>query len=193
MFGDRLFIMSLVDLTVMEQIARIIVAAALVITAAAASAAMYGLYRRTMADERELYSKRSAYTVADYAADVRCDICFDDIGDEEVSQCRCGKVFHRTCAEPTGECPYCGTPYSGFLPPRPARHITCPRCGNVMNGNICSCGTVLPDPDGTFLCRCGERVSVDEEMCHRCGMMFGSRVCTVKKQFIPNQRWVSRW
>ncbi len=174
----------------MEQIARIIIATALIVTVIAAAAAMYGLYRRTRAEERDLYSRKSAYTVADYSADVRCDICFDDIGDEEVSQCRCGKVFHRTCAEPTGECPYCGAPYGDFDPPRPARHITCPRCGNVMNGNICSCGTVLPDPDGTFLCRCGERLSVDDEMCHRCGMMYGSRICTVKKQFIPNRRWV---
>lgn len=170
----------------MEQIARIVIAAAFAATLVLSAIAMAGLYRRTMRDERDLYSRKSAYTTADYRADIRCDICFDDIGEEEVAQCKCGKVFHVTCAEPTGECPYCGTRYSDFQPPRPARHITCPRCGNLMNGNICSCGTVLPDPDGTFLCRCGERLSVDEEVCHRCGMMYSSRIATVKKQFIPN-------
>ena len=173
----------------MDDLIRIVIVSALIVTAAASALAILGMYRRTMKEERELNSKKSAYTTADYHADVRCDICFDDIGEEEVSQCRCGKVFHLSCAEPTGECPYCGTPFRDFLPPRPARHITCPRCGNMMNGNICSCGTVLPDADGTFICGCGERLSVNDEVCHRCGMMFASRISTVKKPFIPNERW----
>ena len=173
----------------MDDLVRIVIASALIVTAAASALAIYGMHRRTKEEERKLNSKKSAYTTADYRADVRCDICFDDIGEEDVSQCRCGKVFHLSCAEPTGECPYCGAPFKDFLPPRPARHITCPRCGNVMNGNICSCGTVLPDADGTFLCRCGERLSVNDEVCHRCGMMFESGIATVKKQFIPNERW----
>lgn len=129
----------------------------------------------------------SSFTTADYAADVRCDICFDDIGDEMVSQCKCGKTFHLTCAEPTGSCPYCGTEFKDFLPPRRARHITCPRCGEILNGNICSCGTIVPDADKTFECKCGERVHMNESMCRRCGLTFDKGVFHVKKENIPNQ------
>ena len=60
-----------------------------------------------------------------------------------------------------------------------------------MNGNICDCGTILPDPDQTFECRCGERVSVKvgnvETICRRCGRIFSKNVMRVKKEFIPNR------
>lgn len=148
------------------------------------------LYRRERVFTRELEDRlRNGYsfTTADYDADVKCDICFDDIGSETVSECRCGKTYHLSCAEPTGECPYCGAPFSDFKEPRPSRHIACPRCGEIMNGNICSCGTIIPDPDETFLCRCGDRVSVNDAMCRRCGRTFGSAIHNVRKEFIPNE------
>ena len=135
----------------MDPVYRTVIAISLIITAAAAAIALYRLYSSTMKEERALGNERSAYTTADYHADQRCEICFDDIGDEPGSQCgTCGTTFHLSCAEPTGECPYCNTPFRDFLPPRPARHVTCPRCGNLMNGNICSCGTEIPDADGSF-------------------------------------------
>ena len=115
----------------MDPVYRTVIAISLVITAAAAAIALYRLYRSTMDEEKAMREKDSAYTTADYRADLRCEICFDDIGDEPVSQCgKCGKTFHLSCAEPTGECPYCGTRFEDFLPPRPPRHVTCPRCGN---------------------------------------------------------------
>ena len=172
----------------MDPVYRTVIAISLVITAAAAAIALYRLYRSTMDEEKAMKEKDSAYTTADYRADLRCEICFDDIGDEPVSQCgKCGKTFHLSCAEPTGECPYCGTRFEDFLPPRPPRHVTCPRCGNPMNGNICSCGTVIPDADGSFVCRCGERVSKGEGMCRRCGRTFRTVMSSVKKQYIPRE------
>lgn len=158
--------------------------------AATAFMAASVLFRRERAFEHELAERRRngySFTTADYGADMKCDICFDDIGSEQVSECTCGKVYHTSCAEPTGECPYCGAPYASFRDPRPPRHVTCPRCGEVMGGNICSCGTVIPDSDGTFLCRCGDRASVDDAICRRCGRTFGSSVCAVRKEFIPNR------
>jgi hypothetical protein len=56
-----------------------------------------------------------------------------------------------------------------------------------MNGNICSCGTVIPDADGSFVCRCGERVSKGEGMCRRCGRTFRTEMSSVKKQYIPRE------
>ena len=171
----------------METWMRILIIACLTLTAAAAFIHIIYVGHRIDKSKDELGKKHSEYNTGDYDADVRCDICFDDIGDETVSQCRCGKTFHLTCAEPTGQCPYCGTDFKDFLPPRPARHITCPRCGNPMNGNICECGTILPDPDRTFVCRCGERLNVGDKICHRCGRQFDSRVTRVKKEFIPHR------
>ena len=172
----------------MDPALQIITAICLLAAASAASVGLLRLNRRIEDEEAKMGSKRSAFSTEDYHADGACDICFDSIGDEPVSQCRCGKTFHLSCAEPTGECPYCGTPFSEFIPPRPARHVTCPRCGNPVEGNICSCGTVIPDGDGTFLCGCGERLSVSESICHRCGRMYESRVVNVDKRFIPHSR-----
>ena len=171
----------------MEMWMRIVILACLTVTAVVSAFHVAYTGRRIGRSKDEIRGKISEYTTADYHADIRCDICFDDIGDEPVSQCRCGKVYHLTCAEPTGQCPYCGADFKDFMPPRPARHITCPRCGEMMNGNICACGTILPDPDGTFECRCGERVRTGEAMCRRCGRVFDSRIMRVKKEFIPNQ------
>ena len=175
----------------MEMWMRILIVACLSVTAMASIVHVI-LVGKRIGESKEIAQKKiSEYTTGDYNADVRCDICFDDIGDEMVSQCRCGKTFHLTCAEPTGNCPYCGADFKDFLPARPARHVTCPRCGNVMHGNICECGTILPDPDYTFECRCGERISVKkgnvQSMCRRCGRLFDSKVMRVKKEFIPNR------
>ena len=171
----------------MEMWMRALIIVCLSVTAAAALIHVVYVGRRIGRGKDEIRDRVSGYTTGDYDADVRCDICFDDIGDEMVSQCRCGMTFHLSCAEPTGQCPYCGTEFKDFLPPRPARHITCPRCGELMSGNICSCGTILPDPDGTFECRCGERVKAGEAMCRKCGRLFDSRGMRVKKEFIPNR------
>ena len=153
----------------MEMWMRALIVVCLSVTAVAALIHVVYVGRKIGRGKDAIRDKVSGYTTGDYDADVRCDICFDDIGDEMVSQCRCGMTFHLSCAEPTGQCPYCGTDFKDFLPPRPARHITCPRCGNLMNRNICECGTILPDPDGTFECRCGERVKAGEAMCRKCG------------------------
>ena len=171
----------------MDPTLRILIAIFLMSAAVASAAAMYRLKRELDADDESLTKTESAYTVEDYGADIRCDICFDDIGDERVSQCKCGKVFHLSCAEPTGECPYCGTPFSDFEEPREPRHVTCPRCGERMTSNICSCGTVVPDADGTFECGCGERIGIGEHMCRKCGRMYEKRIVKVNKRFIPHR------
>lgn len=55
-----------------------------------------------------------ATVIASEDAEMKCDICFDLIGNESVSKCPCGKIFHRSCAEPTGFCPYCNRKFSEF-------------------------------------------------------------------------------
>lgn len=55
-----------------------------------------------------------ATVIASEDAELKCDICFDLIGDETLSKCPCGKIFHRSCAEPTGFCPYCNRVFSEF-------------------------------------------------------------------------------
>ena len=150
--------------------------------------AMLRTGRRYTGYVEDLLSTKSQYDTADYDADSKCDICFDDIGEENVIECLCGKKFHFTCADLTGECPYCGRVAKDFLPPRKSRRVTCPRCGEPITGNICTCGIIIPDPDGTFECRCGERISVGESMCHKCGRGFSSRITPVKKGFIPHGR-----
>ena len=173
----------------MEPVVRIVLVSCAVTMTILGAFAIIRSARNFSAEEEARFGRRSAFTTEDYHADMKCDICFDDIRDETVSQCRCGKTFHHSCAEPTGECPYCGSPFSSFEPPREPRRITCPRCGGHMSGNICGCGTVIPDRDGTFLCRCGERLSSDEDMCRRCGRTYASTVYRVRKEFIPNGRW----
>lgn len=185
--GNTFFITPLSDMHNMETVYRTVIAICLIVTIIAASVTLLRMYRTITKEEGDLKGKRSAYNTGDYHADQKCEICFDEIGDEMVSQCKCGKTYHLSCAEPTGECPYCGTHFEDFLPPREPRHVACPRCGNIVHGNICSCGTVIPDPDGTFVCRCGERIGKNEKMCRKCGRVFKTDIYAVKKEFIPNK------
>lgn len=173
----------------MDPVIRYVLTICAVVAIAAGTTAIVRSSRSLASENRRRLSVRSAYTTADYDADSKCEICFDDIGDELVSRCKCGKTYHLTCAEPTGECPYCGESFNNFEEPREARRVSCPRCGNGISGNICSCGTVIPDMDSTFLCRCGERLSVNDGMCHRCGRRFESSVFRVSKEFIPRREW----
>lgn len=103
----------------------------------------------------------------------KCDICYGKIENEELAVCKCGRLFHRACAEPTGSCPYCGTPFSemGVREPQKAR---CPVCGRFVTGSICECGAVLPRKDNTFLCSCGNRVDVNKPVCRKCGAVYES-------------------
>jgi len=101
-------------------------------------------------------------------ADDVCGICFGIISKEDViAKCGCGQAFHDTCAGPTGACPYCMTPYDGFVKETPDC-IICPSCGNDVVGNVCGCGTVVCR-DGTFTCKCGNTLDVNDPVCGKCG------------------------
>ena len=137
-------------------------------------------------ERKALMSNASAYYVEDYRADNRCDICFDSMGDERVCECSCGKVFHRSCAEPTGSCPYCGTEFDKFpVTSREPRAVTCFRCGKTVERNICECGTVIPYKDHTFSCHCGEVLSEDSIWCPNCGRTFERRTALADKTLFP--------
>lgn len=143
-------------------------------------------WREDSERRRELLETDSAYHVEDYNADVRCDICFDSMDGEEVCDCSCGRTFHRTCAEPTGACPYCGKPFGSFpVKSRESRSLTCFRCGRKVERNICDCGTIIPFSDGTFYCQCGEPLNEKDTWCPNCGMTFERRRAFVDKSLIP--------
>lgn len=86
-----------------------------------------------------------------------CGICFGVISEgDAVARCECGQAFHDTCAEPTGACPYCAKPYDDLEKEIPER-VMCPVCGVVINH------------DGTLVCKCGNIVAADENVCKACG------------------------
>lgn len=137
--------------------------------------------------KEEMLGRTSAYHVEDFHADVRCEICLDSMYDEPVSECVCGKVFHRSCAEPTGSCPYCGTAFERFaVQERRPRKLGCIRCGKDIGQNICECGTVIPFRDGTFYCTCGEVINEESEWCPNCGRTFERREIVVENRFLPD-------
>ena len=142
--------------------------------------------RSEQAEKRRLLNEISAYHVEDYHADTRCAICFDNMDGEEVCDCSCGKSFHRSCAEPTANCPYCGNEFESFpIKSRESRRLTCFRCGKNMDGNVCECGTVIPFKDGTFHCRCGETLKEDSSWCPNCGATYERRRTLADKTLFP--------
>jgi hypothetical protein len=107
-----------------------------------------------------------------------CGICFGPVMRTElIAKCACGQMFHDTCAGPTGACPYCETPYSGFIVGTP-ECIKCPSCGSDIVGNSCKCGTVI-SRGGMFMCGCGEVLNVSEPVCKRCGIEYD--VCSGRR------------
>ena len=97
-----------------------------------------------------------------------CDICFDEL-DGRTATCKCGKIFHDSCASPTGMCPYCSAPYSEFRT-RESR-FRCPNCGRYPLTEHCKCGAILPK-DKYFFCRCGAVIDPDNPVCESCGKTY---------------------
>lgn len=116
-------------------------------------------------------TRDSTYFLDEGEDEKKCEICYGKIESEEVAICKCGKLFHRACAEPTKSCPYCGTPFTDMEIREPNR-ARCPACGRFINGSICECGAVLPRKDNTFLCSCGNRVDVNKPVCRKCGAVY---------------------
>lgn len=116
-------------------------------------------------------SRKTTYFLDEGEDEKRCEICHGKIENEELAVCKCGKLFHRVCAEPTGTCPYCGTKFEEMTIREPER-TRCPVCGRFVKGNICECGAVLPRKDNTFLCSCGNRVDVNKPVCKKCGAVY---------------------
>lgn len=150
------------------------------------------ILRRTVRHEREdrerLLGRPSSYHVEDYKADKRCDICFDSMAGEKVCDCACGKTFHRSCAEPTGSCPYCGLEFERFpVKEREAKVLRCFRCGSAVGQNVCECGTVIPYRDGSFSCPCGEVLNQEDGWCPNCGRRYERRTAVVDKTLLPDR------
>lgn len=113
----------------------------------------------------------ATYFLDDCDTEKKCAICLGKIGTAPVSRCKCGKIFHDSCASPTGKCPYCGGRYSDMKIDEPER-ARCPVCGRFLTGSVCSCGSVFPKRDGTILCSCGNRVDCSRPLCGRCGALY---------------------
>lgn len=82
------------------------------------AASIRGFAARFQREERPGGSSKSgnaATVISSEDAELKCDICFDLIGDERMSECPCGKKYHFTCAEPTGFCPYCNRKFKDFI------------------------------------------------------------------------------
>lgn len=113
----------------------------------------------------------ATYFLDDSDSEKKCAICFGKIGTNALSTCDCGKMFHDSCASPTGMCPYCGGPYSKMTVGEPKR-ARCPVCGRFLNESICSCGAVFPRRDGTLICSCGGSVDCSRPLCGKCGALY---------------------
>ena len=106
----------------------------------------------------------------------KCDICYGNIDDDEVTKCLCGKVFHRACAKPTEFCPYCQIPFEK-MDTRSPEVTRCPdpRCRKPIKGSVCTCGMAAPRRDGTLICTCGENVDAAKPVCKKCGAVYEFR------------------
>lgn len=116
-------------------------------------------------------SRKTTYFLDEGEDEKKCDICYGRIENEDVAVCRCGRLFHRACAEPTEICPYCNTGFKDMEVREPQR-ARCPVCGRFIKGSICECGAVLPRKDKTFLCSCGNRVDLGKPVCKKCGAVY---------------------
>ncbi len=116
-------------------------------------------------------STKTTYFLDEGEDNKKCEICYGEINNEDVAVCKCGKIFHKACAEPTNTCPYCSTTFDQMDVRQPER-TRCPICGRYVKGNICECGAVLPRKDNTFLCSCGNRVDVNKPVCKKCGAVY---------------------
>lgn len=117
---------------------------------------------------QKITDKRPSHFVDPEHLDTECEICFGDIGNEVIRVCDCGRTFHMDCVDATDECPYCKRKKE-TMTERNARKTICPVCGRVVERNICDCGVVIPNADGTYSCRCGETVSIYSDGCSKCG------------------------
>lgn len=114
--------------------------------------------------------------------DAACSIClgnFEDGEDDTVSECVCGKVSHVSCAEPTGKCPYCHRPYDPGLN-RARKVLTCPVCGERVEGSVCACKVVIIGQDGNFDCPCGNLLRESAGVCVECGRTYSVRSLPTK-------------
>jgi hypothetical protein len=116
-------------------------------------------------------AERGLYAIEEGEDEKKCGICYGEIGEEAVSVCSCGMVFHDSCAVHTNICPYCGTAYDP-LGKRLPKRSECPICGGAIKKGACACGAVFPRPDGTFLCSCGNRADSVKPVCRRCGAVY---------------------
>ena len=99
----------------------------------------------------------------------KCGICFGDLGGR-TAVCACGKMFHDSCAQPTGSCPYCKAEYGSFSV-RKESAVRCMNCGRQVTGDRCRCGAIFPE-DGRFEClRCGSVVD-GGLVCGKCGAKY---------------------
>jgi len=116
-------------------------------------------------------SRKTTYFLDEGEDEKKCEICYGELGCEDIAVCKCGKMFHKACAEPTRTCPYCNTSFEEMTIREPQR-ARCPVCGRFVKGSICECGAVLPRKDNTFQCSCGNRVDVNKPVCKKCGAVY---------------------
>ncbi|MDI3482283.1 MAG: hypothetical protein PWQ88_154 [Candidatus Methanomethylophilaceae archaeon] len=115
---------------------------------------------------------------------ITCQLCLGRIKiGQSYMVCPCGMEYHRSCIEPTGQCPYCNRIYGRRVFTKKYNipndtNITlrrCPICGNFnpKETMICDCGAVFLDDEGSFSCpSCGEKVQAGQLNCPKCDDRF---------------------
>jgi len=132
-------------------------------------AATVAIIRFYVKNAEKKHLRRHSTDFLDGGGGELCAICFGELG-ETVSECRCGKKFHTTCAEPTGPCPYCSQPYETFKTFEEHKQ-RCPNCGRYPLGRVCKCGALL-SRDGVFMCPCGTVIDKTDPTCCGCGRKY---------------------
>ena len=156
--------------------------------------------RHEGADGSEKHERPRIMVTGANTQTLMCQICMGKIKEgTEFCTCGTGKVFHTSCLERLGSCPYCKRTYAikglesttsrqviepiaGAPKSEPSPSVEeegrCPVCEGAVAkdaGYCSSCGAIFITKSGTFNCpACGTQLDENERICPSCGEPFQS-------------------